>query len=102
MGNPGAELRTALKVGQHDAPGPRMDVRVAPDGIRSLQIHCPRMLDFTLAVLGDGDRVSRNHPKFNLSGSDRVTHKLQIFGQMRRGSPQSKCLLKASKGVNES
>lgn len=49
---------------------------------------------------GMGICVGPNHPKFSLSGSDRVTHKLQIFGQVRRGSPQSKCLPKTSKGVD--
>ena len=42
--------------------------------------------------------VGRSHPKLSLSGNDQVTHRLQIFGQMKQGSPQSKCLPRASEG----
>lgn len=51
-----------------------------------------------LAVLTDGDGFSQNRPKCSLSESDHMPHKLQIFGQMRRGRPQSTRLPKAPKG----
>lgn len=42
----------------------------------------------------------QNHPKFSLLDSDRMAHKLQIFGQMRK-APRSRCLPVAPEvGVN--